>query len=180
MSDFDRRKFLQLAAITAAGVAVSPGLGGGPSVDSSSLRVSTARESGEWTFERAQRLWQPMTRAIQHVGVPGYQWQAGVVWDGSRLFGPSAYRDSPALKKAYTALGPNLLNLSIVYGERRQFLERSGIGDPRVQCSLEEGRLPRAPPSAPHRNQGRRINLGRDGVCTSSGPQARRRHESLC
>ena len=28
-----------------------------------------------------------MTRAVQHVGVPGYQFQAGVMWDGALLFG---------------------------------------------------------------------------------------------
>jgi hypothetical protein len=142
VADFGRRKFLHLTAILAAGVAVSPAFDLGPSVDPSSGEAPIAHESGEWTFERAQRLWQPMTRAIQHVGVPGHQWQGGVFWDGSLLFGPLAYRDSPALEKAYTPLGPNLLNLSIGYGKRRQFLERPGIGDRRVRRSLEEGRLP--------------------------------------
>jgi hypothetical protein len=44
--------------------------------------------SAEWTLEQARKCWKPMTRAVQHVGVPGYEFQTGVMWDGALVFGP--------------------------------------------------------------------------------------------
>jgi hypothetical protein len=44
------------------------------------LRVSltptqATDEGAEWTLEQAHQCWQPMVRPVQHVGVPGYQFQ---------------------------------------------------------------------------------------------------------
>ena len=39
--------------------------------------------SKEWDLKRAEKEWVPQTRPVQHVGVPGYQWQTAVMWDGS-------------------------------------------------------------------------------------------------
>jgi len=94
-------------------------------------------------LEEAKKLWKPMTRAVQHVGVPGYQWQAGVFWDGSLLFGPlNEFRYTPALAKECAPLGRNLLNVTVGYGDPVRFQERSGIEDAKFQRSLEAGRLP--------------------------------------
>jgi hypothetical protein len=41
---------------------------------------------GEWTLEEARKHWKPMVRPVQHVGLPGYQFQAGVLWDGSLVY----------------------------------------------------------------------------------------------
>jgi hypothetical protein len=142
VAGFGRREFLRLSAITAAGAVVAPAFGIRSSIDSSNEDATILRKGVEATLEEAQHSWRPMTRAIQHVGVPGYQWQGGVFWDGSLLFGPLEFRDSPALEKAYAPLGPNLLNLSIGYGQQVQFLDRAALGDSRVQRSLENGRLP--------------------------------------
>lgn len=84
-----------------------------------------------------------MTRAVQHVGVPGYQWQAGVLWDGSLVFGPlGEFRTTPAMAKECAPLGPNLLNVTVGYGQPVRFQERAGLGDPSARRGLEDGRLP--------------------------------------
>jgi hypothetical protein len=97
--------------------------------------------SGEWTIEQASKLWKPMTRAVQHVGVPGYQWQAGVLWDGSLVFG-SLFRGAPAIQEELAPLGDNLLHLSVAYGDPMRFLDRRGRGSPDIRRRLEDGRLP--------------------------------------
>ncbi len=95
----------------------------------------------EWTFKRAKSLWRPMTRAVQHVGVPGYQWQASVLWDGSLFFGPLLWRDNPAVREEAASLGDNLLDVSVGYGNPMRFLDRAGLGSPSIIQSLDEGRL---------------------------------------
>jgi hypothetical protein len=50
--------------------------------------AAAAGAADEWTSERAEKLWSPMVRPVQHVGIPGYQFQTGVMWDGSLIFGP--------------------------------------------------------------------------------------------
>ncbi|MGD0226782.1 MAG: hypothetical protein ABSF71_31010 [Terriglobia bacterium] len=104
--------------------------------------VKPPEENAEWTFEKAKDLWKPMTRAVQHVGVPGYEWQTGVLWDGSLLFGPIGMRDNSALQKETARLGNNLLHVSIGYGDLLRFLDRRGTGNPAIQRKLEEGCLP--------------------------------------
>jgi hypothetical protein len=139
MPAFDRRGFLKRA------VAAGTGLATRYSLDTDSFAGfqndnSQLRQEGEWTFEEAKKLWKPMTRAIQHVGVPGYDWQAGVLWDGSLIFGPLDRH--PAIDKEAKPMGPNLLNVTVGHGDPVQFLERPGVGDPRVRRGLDEGRLP--------------------------------------
>ena len=34
-----------------------------------------------------------MVRTVQHVGVPGYPFQAAVLWDGSLVFGRLGFRE---------------------------------------------------------------------------------------
>jgi hypothetical protein len=98
--------------------------------------------SNEWTFERAKQHWAPMTKAIQHVGVPGHQWQAGVLWDGSLAFGPLGMRENPALADESQALGDNRLHVSVGFGDPICFMDRRGDGCDAIKLCLEEGRLP--------------------------------------
>jgi len=105
---------------------------------------------GEWNFEKAAPLWTPQTKAIQHVGVPGYQWQTGVLWDGSLAFGPFGFRKQEEFPGAsfekfweeFAPLGDNLLHLSFAYGDDVRFLDFAGHGCAAVTKGLEDGRLP--------------------------------------
>jgi len=83
-----------------------------------------------------------MTRAVQHVGVPGYQWQVSVLWDGSLFFGPQLWREHPTVSQEVAALSENLLDVSVGFGERMSFLDRRGLGTAQIRQSLEQGRLP--------------------------------------
>ena len=145
MALINRRGFLERTVIAGAGLTT------GNCLSRDSFASATAMSSGstqrpadrEWTFEEAKKLWKPMTRAVQHVGVPGYGWQAGVLWDGSLLFGPlNEFRATPAMAKECAPLGRNLLNVAIGYGDPVRFQERSGIEDAKFQRGLEDGRLP--------------------------------------
>ncbi len=82
-----------------------------------------------------------MTRAVQHVGVPSYQWQTSVLWDGSLFFGPQLWRDQEAVKQEVEALGNSLMDVSVGYGNPLHFIDRPGLGSPQIRQSLEEGRL---------------------------------------
>ncbi|MFO0983343.1 MAG: LamG-like jellyroll fold domain-containing protein [Planctomycetota bacterium] len=111
--------------------------------------VRAADANAEWTLEQARQCWQPMTRAVQHVGVPGFEFQTGVMWDGSLVFGPF-FR--PAAEVA--RLGNNLLHLvftlrsapaSAAHGndERTSTVVRRGLVDgrlpiPWLQCSDQD------------------------------------------
>lgn len=83
-----------------------------------------------------------MTRAVQHVGVPGYQWQASVLWDGSLFFGPQLWRQHAAVSQEVESLGENLLDVSVGFGKAMSFLDRRGLGSPQTRQSLDRGRLP--------------------------------------
>lgn len=96
----------------------------------------------EWTFEDARKHWKPMTRAVQHVGVPGYQFQAGVLWDGSLVLGPLGFRNLGVMQHETACLGNNLLHLSVGYGSTMRFVDRHGTGNPAIRRWLQEGRLP--------------------------------------
>jgi len=97
----------------------------------------------EWTFEEAQKHWKRMTKAVQHVGVPGCQWQVAVLWDGSLVFGPlGGVRGNPAMQEELVAFGNNLLHISVGYGNPMRLVDRHGSGNPAVQPSLEDGKLP--------------------------------------
>lgn len=97
----------------------------------------SAGTDSEWTFEAARQQWHPMIRPVQHVGVPGYQWQTAVFWDGSLVFGPF-WR----LEQAVAPLGNNLMHLSVAFGEPIRFMDRSGTNAPSIRRYLEGGRLP--------------------------------------
>jgi hypothetical protein len=97
----------------------------------------SAGTESEWTFEAARRQWRPMIRPVQHVGIPGYQWQTAVMWDGSLVFGPF-WR----LEGAVAPLGNNLMHLSVAFGEPIRFLDRTGADTPSINRFLEGGRLP--------------------------------------
>jgi len=51
------------------------------------------REREEWTQEAALRCWRPMVRPVSHVGVPGFQFQTAVMWDGALVCGPLGFRE---------------------------------------------------------------------------------------
>ncbi|MEW5979339.1 MAG: hypothetical protein AB1898_26390 [Acidobacteriota bacterium] len=96
----------------------------------------------EWTFERAREQWTPMLRPVAHVGVPGYQFQAAVLWDGSLVFGPLGFENHGAMQRELTGLGPHRLHLSIGYGSPLRFPDRASLGNPELRRNLEEGQLP--------------------------------------
>lgn len=96
----------------------------------------------EWTLERARKCWQPMTRAVQHVGVPGFEFQVGVMWDGSLVFSPLAFLNLKVMQDDLALLGSSPLHLSIGYGDPMRFADRQGTGRPEIRRWLEEGRLP--------------------------------------
>lgn len=110
----------------------------------------TEMRNGEWDFERARPLWAPQTKAVQHVGVPGYQWQTAVLWDGSVAFGPFGFRKQEEfpggrMEKFFeesAKLGNNLLHLSFAYGDEVKFLDFPGRGGREIKKGLEDGRLP--------------------------------------
>jgi len=92
-------------------------------------------EAMEWTLEMARKQWDPMTRAVQHVGVPGYQYQAGVLWDGSLLFGPFHHHDPEIL-------GENRMHVCIGYGDTMRFIDRRDGNSKAINKQIENGRLP--------------------------------------
>jgi hypothetical protein len=104
----------------------------------------------EWDFARAAPLWTPQTKAVQHVGVPGYQWQTAVLWDGSLAFGPFGFRkieEFPGARmekffEEFGKLGNNRLHLSFAYGDRAKFFDFSGRTSKAIKKRLEDGRLP--------------------------------------
>jgi hypothetical protein len=92
MAVFDRRCFLKQTIVAGAGFSAVHGFDGSAYASPTEGRNPELQQVGEWTFEDAKKVWKPMTRAVQHVGVPGFQWKGGVLWDGSLVFGP--YRNS--------------------------------------------------------------------------------------
>jgi hypothetical protein len=82
-----------------------------------------------------------MTRAVQHVGVPGYQWQASVLWDGSLFFGPQLWRRNAAVSEEAISLGDNLMDVSVGYGAQTCFPDRAGLGSPAIRQTLDDGRF---------------------------------------
>ena len=106
---------------------------------SASLSVSAP---AEWTFERARRLWKPMVRPVQHVGVPGYSFQTAVMWDGALVFGPLGFRNLKVMQQETEPLGDNLLHISFAFGDHPAFADRKGEGSARIRRSLEGGALP--------------------------------------
>lgn len=97
----------------------------------------------EWTFERARKEWKPMTRGVEHAGVPGYEWQTGVLWNGALFFGPEAdLRKEAGMKEEAARLGDNLLHLSVGYGKEIAFPDRLGNGSDDIRHSLDQGYLP--------------------------------------
>ena len=98
--------------------------------------------SDEWTMEAAQACWRPMVRPVQHVGVPGYQFQAAVLWDGSLVFGPLAFRELQVMQTEIAPLGDSLLHLSVGFGDPPRFVDRHGSKSPEISRHLVDGRLP--------------------------------------
>jgi len=110
-----------------------------------SLGAEAARPAGEepeWTLEQARQCWQTMVRPVQHVGVPGYQFQAGVMWDGALVFGPLDFRQLKVMQAELAPLGDNRLHVSVGYGDPMRLVDRRGTGHPAIRRSLEQGRLP--------------------------------------
>ncbi len=142
--DFGRREFLKGTAVAGACLAVRTPQGPAPFARSLQNGGPQPEQNTEWTLEEAKRVWKPMTRAVQHVGVPGHEWQAGVFWDGALLFGPLGWsRDNLAvMQQEFAPLGYNLLEVAVGYGDPVRFIERPYMHDSHIQRSLEDGRLP--------------------------------------
>jgi hypothetical protein len=114
--------------------------GGGPDADRPGTSVGA--DTSEWTFERARAEWTPMWRPVAHVGVPGYQFQAALLWDGSIVFGPLGFEQHARMKEELASLGPHRLHLSIGYGSPLRFPDRAATRAPGLRRSLEGGKLP--------------------------------------
>ncbi|MCC6126932.1 MAG: hypothetical protein IT426_18360 [Pirellulales bacterium] len=99
-------------------------------------------EPSEWTIEQARLCWKPMTRAVQHVGVPGYQFQTGVTWDGALVFGPLEFYNFKAIRDEMAPLGKHLMHVSFGFGDAMRLLDRQGTLHPKIRRSIEQGRLP--------------------------------------
>ena len=93
--------------------------------------VAAEDPSAEWTLEQARKCWKPMTRAVQHVGVPGYEFQTGVMWDGALLFGPLGFRELKVMQQEIAPLGNHYLHVSFGYGEPMRLVDRQGTNSPR-------------------------------------------------
>jgi len=104
--------------------------------------VGARSETPEWTLEQARQCWQSMVRPVQHVGVPGYQFQAGVMWDGALLFGPLDFRQLKVMQAELAPLGETRLHVSVGFGETMRLVDRKGTACPALRRELEEGRLP--------------------------------------
>jgi hypothetical protein len=98
--------------------------------------------SAEWTLEQARKCWKPMSRAVQHVGVPGYEFQTGVMWDGALVFGPLDFRGLKVMQQEIAPLGNHYLHVSFGYGEPMRLVDRQGTNNPAIRRSIAEGRLP--------------------------------------
>lgn len=96
----------------------------------------------EWTAEQALSCWKPMVRPVQHVGVPGYSFQTGVMWDGALVFGPLDFRGLRVMQRETAPLGDNQLHLSIGFGDHMRLVDRKGTASAAVRRELEGGRLP--------------------------------------
>ncbi|HBO45222.1 MAG TPA: hypothetical protein DD670_15100 [Planctomycetaceae bacterium] len=130
LQEIGLRRCAVLLCVAAMGIGVVHG-----------VRADTT-ERGEWTIEQARRCWTPMTRAVQHVGVPGYQFQTGVTWDGSLVFGPLEFYDFKVIRDEMAPLGKHLLHVSFGFGETMRLVDRTGTLDPSIRRWLEQGRLP--------------------------------------
>lgn len=105
-------------------------------------RAHAQESPGDWTLERARALWSPMVRPVEHVGVPGYDFQCGVLWDGGLVFGPLDFRGLEVMKKELAPLGDEALHVSVAFGDPPRFVDRQGSGSPQIRRWLDEGCLP--------------------------------------
>ena len=139
----NRRRFIKSTVVAGAGVAAAPRIDALPFRPPQNSGEDLSRQEREWTFEAASKLWESMKTPVQHVGVPGFEWQIGVLWDGGLICGPlSGFRNSAVMRQEIASLGENRLNLTIGHGDPPRFGERAGVGDPNVRRGLIEGRLP--------------------------------------
>jgi hypothetical protein len=104
--------------------------------------AATDGPSAEWTIEQARKCWKPMTRAVQHVGVPGYQFQTGVMWDGALMFGPLGFRELKVMQQEIAPLGNHYLHVSFGFGDPMRLVDRQGTNNPSIRRCLEGGRHP--------------------------------------
>jgi hypothetical protein len=107
-----------------------------------SATEARAQEPGEWTLERARAIWSPMVRPVEHVGVPGYPFQCGVLWDGGLLFGPIDFRGLSVMKQELEPLGDAALHVSVAFGDPPRFVDRQGSASPQIRRWLDDGCLP--------------------------------------
>jgi hypothetical protein len=107
-----------------------------------SAAVAAADPSAEWTLEQARKCWKPMTRAVQHVGVPGYEFQTGVMWDGALVFGPLSFRELKVMQQEIAPFGNHYLHVSFGYGEPMRLVDRRATNNTSIRRSIEGGRLP--------------------------------------
>lgn len=115
------------------------------------LPSSLGNKQSEWTFEQAKARWKPLVRPVMHVGIPGYQWQTGVFWDGNLVFGPAwmhRFRNAAFFKehlvvteKELESIGMPLMHVSFGFGPKMHFVDRFGTNHPDILRYLDQGRL---------------------------------------
>jgi hypothetical protein len=117
-------------------------LGGLATLSLSLTPTQATDEPAEWTLEQARQCWQPMVRPVQHVGVPGYQFQTAVMWDGALVFGPLDFRQLKVMQAELAPLGETRLHVSVGLGQPMWLVDRPGTANPMLRRFLENGRLP--------------------------------------
>ena len=109
--------------------------------------------TGEWTLERARQIWQLMTAAVQHVGVPGFEFQTGVLWNGSLLIGPTSFLDLEGMKEEFAllGLGDHFLHLTIGQGEETVISSGTRLSSHTCSAAISKKACRRKPmiPSSP-------------------------------
>lgn len=96
----------------------------------------------EWTLEEARDRWSPMVRPVQHVGMPGYPFQVGVMWDGALVFGPLEFLGLGVMQREIEPMGNCRMHVSVGFGEPMRLLDRKGTGNSQLRRGLHEGRYP--------------------------------------
>ncbi|MBI5705435.1 MAG: hypothetical protein HZC36_00415 [Armatimonadetes bacterium] len=107
-----------------------------------SLTANPAANDDEWTLARARTEWSPMVRPVQHVGVPGFEFQTGVMWDGALVFGPLDFLSLKVMQEEMKLHHASPMHVSFGYGEKMTLPDRKGTGNRALQRSLVGKSLP--------------------------------------
>lgn len=108
----------------------------------SAVSANPAPKEEEWTLARARKEWSPMVRPVMHVGVPGFPFQTGVMWDGALVFGPIFYTDLKVMQQDMKLHNASPMHVSFGYGDTMKLVDRKGTGNPQIRRQLDNGSKP--------------------------------------